>query len=91
VGDAATYDNEQGIRLVTATNRRNPPQCVDSKIHHCNLINNSKRIVLSSSIGDDESIIALLCCCSSIAEDSSQHLRRCRCTHAGLRRLRIWY
>ena len=42
VGDAATYDNEQGIRLVTATNRRNPPQCVDSKIHHCNLINNSK-------------------------------------------------
>ena len=42
VGDAATYDNDKGIRLVTATNRRNPPQCVDSKIHHCNLINNSK-------------------------------------------------
>merc|ERR1711871_1083569 len=26
--------------LITATNRRNPPSTVDSKIHHCNLINN---------------------------------------------------
>jgi len=36
----ATYDNAEGIDLITATNRRNSPQCVDSKIHHCNLINN---------------------------------------------------
>ena len=35
-----TNDNDKGIDLITATNRRNPPQCVDSKIHHCNLINN---------------------------------------------------
>jgi branched-subunit amino acid aminotransferase/4-amino-4-deoxychorismate lyase len=42
VGDMATYDNSSGISLITATNRRNSPQCVDSKIHHCNLINNSK-------------------------------------------------
>lgn len=41
VGDAATYDNNKGIKLITATNRRNPPQCVDSRIHHNNLINNS--------------------------------------------------
>lgn len=40
VGDVATYDNNSGIKLITATNRRNSPQCVDSKIHHCNLINN---------------------------------------------------
>jgi len=40
VGGAATYDNNAGISLITATNRRNPPACVDSKIHHCNLINN---------------------------------------------------
>mmetsp|Transcript_10578 Transcript_10578/g.17246 ORF Transcript_10578/g.17246 Transcript_10578/m.17246 type:complete len:670 (-) Transcript_10578:128-2137(-) len=40
VGDMATYDNQKGIKLITATNRRNPPQCVDSKIHHNNLINN---------------------------------------------------
>ena len=42
VGDAATYDNRNGIKLITAANRRNSPQCVDSKIHHNNLINNSK-------------------------------------------------
>jgi hypothetical protein len=42
VGDMATYDNQRGIKLITASGRRNPPQCVDSKIHHNNLINNSK-------------------------------------------------
>lgn len=41
VGDQATYDNNKGIALITATGRRNSPQCVDSKIHHNNLINNS--------------------------------------------------
>jgi branched-subunit amino acid aminotransferase/4-amino-4-deoxychorismate lyase len=40
IGDPTTYDNEKGISLVTASGRRNSPQCVDSKIHHCNLINN---------------------------------------------------
>ena len=33
------YDNS-GIRLITSSIRRNPPQCIDSKIHHNNLINN---------------------------------------------------
>ncbi len=33
------YDNN-GIRLITSSIRRNSPQCVDSKIHHNNLINN---------------------------------------------------
>ena len=40
VGGVATYDNDKGVDLITATNRRNPPSTVDSKIHHCNLINN---------------------------------------------------
>ncbi|XP_037451441.1 branched-chain-amino-acid aminotransferase-like protein 1 isoform X1 [Triticum dicoccoides] len=34
------YDNSHGIKLVTATTRRNSPNSVDSKIHHNNLINN---------------------------------------------------
>lgn len=42
VGDVTTYDNTRGIKLITAAIRRNPAQCVDSKIHHCNLINNSE-------------------------------------------------
>ena len=37
---ATTYDNALGVSLITAAGRRNSPQCVDSKIHHCNLINN---------------------------------------------------
>lgn len=37
---ATTYDNTKGISLITAAVRRNPPSCVDSKIHHNNLINN---------------------------------------------------
>ena len=42
VVNIATYDNDKGVRLITASNRRNPPQCLDSKIHHNNLLNNSK-------------------------------------------------
>jgi protein-lysine N-methyltransferase EEF2KMT len=37
---ATTYDNAAGISLISASQRRNPPQAVDSKIHHNNLINN---------------------------------------------------
>ena len=40
VGGAATYNNDAGVKLVTATNRRNSPQCLDSVIHHNNLLNN---------------------------------------------------
>ena len=32
--------SDEGIRVVTASTRRNTPQCLDSKIHHNNLINN---------------------------------------------------
>ena len=32
--------NQQGIRLITSSIRRNPPQCIDSKIHQSNVINN---------------------------------------------------
>lgn len=37
---ATTYDNASGISLITASQRRNPPHTVDSKIHHNNMINN---------------------------------------------------
>ena len=38
----ATYDNEKGVSLITAAGRRHPADTLDSKIHHCNLLNNSK-------------------------------------------------
>ncbi|XP_024378737.1 branched-chain-amino-acid aminotransferase-like protein 1 [Physcomitrium patens] len=34
------YNNTDGIRLITASTRRNSPNSLDSKIHHNNLINN---------------------------------------------------
>jgi len=34
------HRNRQGLQLITASVRRNTPQCLDSKIHHNNLINN---------------------------------------------------
>mmetsp|Transcript_46597 Transcript_46597/g.113511 ORF Transcript_46597/g.113511 Transcript_46597/m.113511 type:complete len:638 (-) Transcript_46597:309-2222(-) len=37
---ATTYDNTNGISLISASQRRNPPATCDSKIHHNNLINN---------------------------------------------------
>jgi branched-subunit amino acid aminotransferase/4-amino-4-deoxychorismate lyase len=40
VESVATYDNCRGVALVTASQRRNPPSCLDSKIHHNNLLNN---------------------------------------------------
>ncbi len=32
--------SDDGIRVVTASTRRNTPECLDSKIHHNNLLNN---------------------------------------------------
>lgn len=34
------HEDKEGLQLVTSSIRRNPPQCIDSKIHHNNLINN---------------------------------------------------
>jgi branched-subunit amino acid aminotransferase/4-amino-4-deoxychorismate lyase len=37
---ATTYDNTKGIKLISASQRRNSPSVLDSKIHHCCMINN---------------------------------------------------
>ena len=37
---ATTYDNSSGIDLISASQRRNSPSTVDSKVHHNNMINN---------------------------------------------------
>lgn len=46
-----------GIRLITAANRRNPPQCVDSKIHHNNLINNILPKIQANYAGAQDAIM----------------------------------
>lgn len=46
-----------GIRLITSAIRRNPPQCVDSKIHHNNLINNILAKIEANVAGVDDAVM----------------------------------
>jgi len=50
------YDSS-GIRLITAAIRRNPPQCIDSKIHHNNLINNILAKIEANAAQVDDAIM----------------------------------
>ncbi len=46
-----------GVRLITASIRRNPPQCIDSKIHHNNLINNILAKIEANVAGVDDAVM----------------------------------
>ncbi len=46
-----------GIRLVTAATRRNSPQCLDSKIHHNNLLNNILAKLEANAAGADDALM----------------------------------
>jgi branched-chain amino acid aminotransferase len=50
------YD-ARGIRLVTAAVRRNSPQCLDSKIHHGNLLNNILAKIEANVAGADDALM----------------------------------
>ena len=51
------YSNE-GIRVITASTRRNTPQCLDSKVHHANLLNNILASI-EANVADVDSAIML--------------------------------
>ncbi len=53
---APIYESS-GVRLVTSAIRRNPAQCVDSKIHHNNLINNILAKIEANVAGVDDAIM----------------------------------
>lgn len=46
-----------GIRLITASVRRNAPQCLDSKIHHNNLLNNILAKIEANVAGVDDALM----------------------------------
>ena len=46
-----------GIRLITSSIRRNPPQCIDSKIHHNNLINNILAKIEANLAGVEDALM----------------------------------
>ncbi|MDX1507178.1 MAG: aminotransferase class IV [Woeseiaceae bacterium] len=47
----------EGIRVVTAATRRNTPECLDSKIHHNNLLNNILASIEANVAGVDCAIM----------------------------------
>ncbi len=48
---------DAGIRLITATTRRNAAQCLDSKIHHNNLLNNILACIEANVAGVDSALM----------------------------------
>ena len=48
---------QSGIRLITSSIRRNSPQCIDSKIHHNNLINNILAKIEGNLAGVDDALM----------------------------------
>jgi len=48
---------DEGIRVITASTRRNTPQCLDSKIHHNNLLNNILASIEANVAGVDSAIM----------------------------------
>lgn len=51
------YDNANGIRVITSSQRRNGPQFLDSKIHHANLLNNIIAKIQANVAGADAAIM----------------------------------
>ena len=49
--------SDHGIRVITAATRRNTPQCLDSKIHHNNLLNNILASIEANVAGVDSAIM----------------------------------
>ena len=52
----AVYSDD-GIRVITASTRRNTPQCLDSKIHHNNLLNNILASIEANVAGVDSAVM----------------------------------
>ncbi|NGP77968.1 aminotransferase IV [Balneolaceae bacterium YR4-1] len=51
------HEEKKGLRLITSSIRRNPPQCIDSKIHHNNLINNILAKIEANVAGVDGAVM----------------------------------
>jgi branched-chain amino acid aminotransferase group I len=49
--------SDEGIRVVSASTRRNTPSCLDSKIHHNNLLNNILAAIEANVAGVDSAIM----------------------------------
>src|SRR5256885_1538803 len=62
----------EGIRLITSTIRRFPPDCLDPKIHHCNLIQSILAKIQANAAGADDALMLDLR--GFVAETNATHL-----------------
>lgn len=65
------YD-KSGISLVTSSVRRFPPDCLDPKIHHCNLIQSILAKIEANAAGADDAI--MLDTRGFVAETNATHI-----------------
>lgn len=49
--------SDDGINVITASTRRNTPECLDSKIHHNNLLNNILASIEANVAGADAAVM----------------------------------
>jgi branched-chain amino acid aminotransferase len=49
--------SDEGIRVISASTRRNTPSCLDSKIHHNNLLNNILAAIEANVAGVDSAVM----------------------------------
>ena len=49
--------SDEGIRVITSSVRRNTPQCLDSKIHHNNLLNNILAAIEANVAGVESAVM----------------------------------
>lgn len=66
------YNQQDGITLITSSVRRFPPDCLDPKIHHCNLIQSILAKIEANAAGADDAI--MLDRDGFVAETNATHL-----------------
>lgn len=65
------YD-KSGIKLITSSVRRFPPDCLDPKIHHCNLIQSILAKIQANAAGADDAL--MLDVRGFVAETNATHV-----------------
>jgi len=64
--------SKNGLRLITSSMRRSPPDCLDPKIHHANLLSSILAKIQANAAGADDAIMLDLR--GFIAETNATHL-----------------
>ncbi len=65
------YD-KTGVSLITSSIRRFPPDCLDPKIHHCNMVQSILAKIEANHAGADDAL--MLDTCGFVAETNATHL-----------------